>query len=83
MPRYTYVVESAVHGYHSEWDADQLHVAREIEHDLNEELFDLIVYRPLQAVEFAVSPAEESVLNAEYRRQMYTVTEEEVCEDEI
>lgn len=78
MSHYTYILESAVHGYHSEWESDRLPVAREIQHDLNEELFDLIVYRPLCAARFVVTPAEEAALHAEYARQMYTITEEEV-----
>lgn len=74
MHTISYVIESPVHGLHSEYDLNGLYLAREVLHKLNEELFNEVVYRPLCAEEFVITFEEEMLLNAEYARQMYTLT---------
>lgn len=59
MSHYTYILESAAHGYHSEWGSDRLPVAREIQHDLNEELHDAHVVAYDQWVESEIHYAAE------------------------
>jgi hypothetical protein len=69
-----YVVQSKVHGYHSEWEPDQLHVAEEIVEDLNEDLFDKIVVRPCGLEK--LTEYEVQSLYLEYADQKYELTKE-------
>jgi hypothetical protein len=74
MHNISYVIESPVHGLHSEWDSRGMYLAHEVLHNLNEELFNEVVYRPLCVEEFVITHEEEMLLNAEYARQMYVLT---------
>lgn len=71
MSKVTYVVDSAVHGFHSEWSC--MFRAYDQAHDLNDALFEKIVMVSLAAKDWNVSPAEEAALRAEYRRQVFNV----------
>jgi hypothetical protein len=76
MSLYSYVVESEVHGLHSEWGANRLHDAQDTVNSLNNALFDKLVMDPLDAADFDVTLAEERAINEEYRRQMYVLSRE-------
>ena len=71
MSKSQFVVTSEVHGDFAGYPTAIW--AASVAAELNSRLWDTVVYFPLIAVEFVVTPAEEAALIRQYNAQAYSV----------